>query len=147
MIINNCNIPIISHCCIVSILTMMHAHSNKYEKTTNHPHNIHKQIRKKYINHHTNLLKGLLPTAAGIDTVESMLKSPLKCEEICFSGAFCAAAPPSLADPLFHLNEPMFAVNENENRLFDSLAGVSTALSFGLLLALALALAEAVGVM
>lgn len=152
---NKWSLSIISHNCIVTqvsslILSCIHAPSNKFQmkkRRKNFTNYTNKLIHKRIAKHHTNLLKGLLPTVAGIETVESMLKSPRKCEEICFSVTFWAAAA-SLPEPLFHLKAPMFDVRENENRLFDvSFAGASTCLSFGLLLALAFALAEAVGVM
>jgi len=94
---------------------------------------------------HTKRLNGLLPTAAGIEMVESTLKSPLECIDWCFSNTLWEDE--SLLEPLFHLKDPMFGVKGKENLRFDSLPGVSGNLSFGLLLVLTLALAETVGTM
>lgn len=83
---------------------------------------------------HTNLLNGFLPSEAGTELAESTLKSPTDAGDLC----------------LFHLL--MFGVNGNENLLLDTdddtLPGVLGAtLSLGLLVGLALAFADTVGLM
>lgn len=111
---------------------------------------LHKgNIKMKLKFNHTNLLNGFLPNAAGIDTVESTLRSPIDGGGRCFSNTFCEAEAEaeSLLDPLFHLKEPMLGARGNENLLFDVwLPGVPGALSFRLLVAgLTFAIAETVG--
>lgn len=74
----------------------------------------------------TNRLNGFLPTAAGIETVESTL--PIECIEFFLSKPFPDSLPGVVfaddPDPrLFHLNDPTPCVSGNETRLFDVTSG------------------------
>lgn len=100
---------------------------------------------------HTNRLNGFLPArgAAGIETVESMLVFPIDCKDR-FLSKFIGELESLLLEKkeaLFHLKDPIPCVKGKESLLLDSLVGVPTNLSLGLLLARAFALADAVGAM